>query len=46
MANFAIFVLGTVLWSYLTYKNEIHTALNYLRMKCAGRPKYIRKDVM
>lgn len=46
MANFAIFVLGTVLWAYCAYRNEIHTALGYMRMKCAGRPKYIRKDVM
>ena len=46
MANFAIFVLGTTLWTCWAYRNEIHTALGYLRMKCAGRPKYIRKDVM
>jgi len=46
MANFAIFVLGTALWAYYAYKNEIHTAFNYLRMKYTSCPKYIRKDVM
>ena len=46
MANFAIFILGTSLWAYWTYRTEFNAAFKYLKMKFPRRVKYIRKDVI